>query len=387
MAKRVPNPYRPGFNQTPLALAGRDRVLDSIDEVLAIAALDGRTPRPLALTGSRGVGKTVILGEAAARAADQHSWLTAPVEVRPDASFVPQLIERLLAVRDLYRQTKPGASLTVTGATVRATVLGVGGSVEISRAARPVGDDPVLPLEAALSEACEAAAQHGAGVLLTVDELQLAARADLGDLAATLQQHVPDGWPLVVILAGLPTIRSTHRGVTYLERAEWQTLRMLDRGAATEALQAPARAAGRPMTDDAARMLAEASGGYPYAVQLMGHHAWRVSAGSRSIERVHAGPAIDAADEELAEGLYAARWDDSSEREREYLAALAALSGEHPRVTGAMVANRLGKAPKALSYLRDRIIQKGTVFPEGEALRFAVPGMADWLRERPEVTS
>ena len=76
----MPNPYRPGFNQPPLVLAGRSRVLDAIDESLAVAALDGRTPRPVVLTGGRGVGKTVILGEAGARAADGYSWLTAPVE-------------------------------------------------------------------------------------------------------------------------------------------------------------------------------------------------------------------------------------------------------------------------------------------------------------------
>ena len=54
------------------------------------------------------------------------------------------------------------------------------------------------------------------------------------------------------------------------------------------------------------------------------------------------------------------------------------LRGLHP-----MVAERLGKTPKAVSYLRDRLIQKGTIFAEGRVLRFAVPGFADWLLAGP----
>ncbi len=79
---RVPNPYRPGFNQSPVALAGRDAVLDGVEESLQVAALDGRTPRPVVLTGGRGVGKTVLLGAVAELAASRHGWLTVPIEVR-----------------------------------------------------------------------------------------------------------------------------------------------------------------------------------------------------------------------------------------------------------------------------------------------------------------
>ena len=134
------------------------------------------------------------------------------------------------------------------------------------------------------------------------------------------------------------------------------------------------------MSNEAADQLAEASGGYPYAIQLMGHHAWRASTGSDTIGPAHAGPAIAAAQDELATGLYASRWQDASDQEQDYLRHLAALAANHSRVTGAMVAEASDSTPKALSSPRSRLIQKGLIYAEGETVRFAIPGMADWVR-------
>ena len=87
----------------------------------------------------------------------------------------------------------------------------------------------------------------------------------------------------------------------------------------------------------------------------------------------------ESAQRDLAAGWYSTRWTDSSEREKGYLAALVQLtiSGDHP--IGADVARALGQAPSAVTYLRARLLQKGTICTEGRALRFAVPGMATWI--------
>lgn len=376
---RVPNPYRPGFNQAPLELAGRDEVLAAIGEAQEVAALDARTPRPVVLTGGRGVGKTVLLGEAAAMAAERYSWLTVPVEIRAGRSFLPVLVERLDATRDLYRQaTTSGRRLQLTGARVRASVLGVGAEVELrGRTTRPPA--PPRTLEAAMTEAASAALEHGAGLVLTIDELQLATRDELGELAAVLQLHVPDHWPLVVVLAGLPSIRDAHKGVTYLERGEWHVLGLLQPQATRRALQGPADAAGRPMSAPAAAALARASGGYPFAIQVMGHHAWRASTGSPQIEAGHAATAVAAAERELSAGLYASRWQDASPKERDYLAAMATVMADEGVATGAAVAGALGASTRAVSYLRERLLQKGTIFADNGQLAFAVPGMAEWI--------
>ena len=383
---RTPNPFRPGFNQAPLALAGRDPILGAVREALAVAALDARTPRPVVLTGGRGVGKTVLLGETAVIAAQEYSWLTVPVEVRPDLPFTPHVVDRLGAATELYRQAGTSRrGMEITGATLRASLMGVGAEVELSRDTRtPRSDAPRL--DRALAAAVEAALEHGAGLVLTVDELQLAARSELADLAATLQQHVPDDWPLVVVLAGLPSLRhaqrESRRAVTYLERAEWHVLGLLDPTATAEALREPARQAGRPMSDSAQKLLAETSGGYPYAIQVLGHHAWRASTGSSSIELRHARAAAAAAEADLAAGLYTSRWHGASPKEQQYLSALADLLAAGGSAGGADVARALGRTTQQVSYLRDRLIRKGTIFAEAGNLVFAVPGMADWVRSQ-----
>lgn len=343
---RIPNPFRPGFNQPPVALAGRERVIAAVEEALDIAALDNRTPRPIVLTGGRGVGKTVLLGEADVIAVEQHSWLTVPIEIRPDRPFTPQLLDRLAAARALYSQAPPGKRIEVTAAKVRASVLGVGAEIELRRPDTPL---PAMTLDSVLADTCAAAMEHTGGLVITVDELQLAGRSELADFAATLQQHVPDGWPLVVIFAGLPSIRDTQRSVTYLERAEWHVLGLLNDEATRTALADPAAATGRPMSTAAVTHLATASGGYPYAIQVMGHHAWRASTGSATIEDHHAAEALIAAAEDLGSGLYESRWQDASPKEREYLLELARLAIQSEEVSAADVAKALQKEGRAVS--------------------------------------
>jgi hypothetical protein len=380
MPRRAPNPYRPGFNQAPARLVGRDAVIAAATEALEIAALDGRTPRPLLLVGPRGVGKTVSLGEIASLAGQEHGWPTVAVELRPGTPFTPELVERLQAAATLLGQAtvEKSGRLSVSGGKVTARVFGVGGEVHV----RHAQDGPAaVPLDEALTAAAEAAVACGGGLVVTVDELQLADRAELANLAAVLQQHVGDHWPLVVAGAGLPSLRERDRSVTYLERGEWHELGLLDRADTVEALTGPAADAGRPMDEEAAKVLADASGGYPYAIQVLGHHAWRASHGQGRIEGEHARAALAAAQRDLSAGLYASRWNDASPKEREYLAALARLpegSG------GGDVARKLGEPTSKVSYLRDRLIKKGTLFPERGALRFLVPGMAQWVREHAE---
>src|SRR3979409_422369 len=66
----IRNPFAPGAGQRPPELAGRERELKAFEVVLERVAR-GRPERSLMLTGLRGVGKTVLLGELRSMASKQ----------------------------------------------------------------------------------------------------------------------------------------------------------------------------------------------------------------------------------------------------------------------------------------------------------------------------
>lgn len=389
MPDRIVNPYRPGFNQPPVVLAGRAAVLDAAQEAVDAAALDGVTPRPVVLVGSRGVGKTVLLGEIADRAGREHGWPNVHVEIRPDRRFTPLLLDRLDALGRLIESTprRRTGRLRLDSAKLSAHVPGIGAEASFGRTDGP-DVNAHLALDVALTRAIELLIEHRSGLVLTVDEAQFARRGELADLSAIVQEHVPRGWPLVVVVAGLPTMRSARRTVSYLERGDWHDIGLLDRTDTLFALRGPAEEAGRPFDPRAAQLLGDAAGGYPYAIQVYGHHAWRMSTGSTRITLVHARKAAPLAEADLERSLFTSRWQGASPREQEYLVALADLTSSHDgrgvRPTGGDVARRLGVPSTRASYLRDRLLKKGTIAADGSSLRFAVPGMGDYiLRQAP----
>ncbi|MEO7131767.1 MAG: ATP-binding protein [Dermatophilaceae bacterium] len=378
---RLPNPFRPGFARTPPVLVGRQAVLGAAWEALNVAALDGITPRELVLVGPRGVGKTVTLHEIASLAAETQSWPTVHVEVHPRAPFTPELVDGLgRAAHLLDHETQRRArTLRVKEARLSAGIFGVGAETTLEVVPSQKHVASAMALSNALTVAADVAIRQGAGLVITMDEIQLASRNELALLGAVLQQNADKNWPLVIVLAGLPTIRAPRRSVTYLERAEWHELGMVTDDQAVTALVGPALTAHRPMDADAAAILADAAGGYPYAIQVLGHHAWRASTGSSRIQAAHARKAVADANQDMSAGLYAGRWADATDKERGYLTALASLIVAGAPTGGGDVARALGVGVKDVSYLRDNLLKKGTLYTVGRRLRLVTPGMAEWV--------
>lgn len=137
------------------------------------------------------------------------------------------------------------------------------------------------------------------GFVLTLDELQLVNRTELALLTSVLQEGTEEAWPMLLIGAGLFAMREPAHSVTYSERGERYDIGLIDQAETRRALAAPAKAAGRPMDDVAAGVLGRASGGYPYAIQVFGQHAWRASAGRDSIDETAARAALKPATAQL----------------------------------------------------------------------------------------
>jgi hypothetical protein len=371
----IRNPYRPGFNQTPEMLAGREEVLEDLIDALEAVAVDRFTPPPLLLVGSRGMGKTTLLAEAASQAGQRYGWPAAHLELEPDKPFTGELADELERVAALVKQQGPQRAMQARSVTVQAKVAGVGGEVHFERASTEAANE----LRNSFARLALAARERGSGFVLTLDEAHLADHAEMVAFAKVLQEATGHDWPVVVLIAGLPAMREPDHTVTYFERATWHELGVLELDDALAALQRPAERAGRPMDHDAADMLASASGGYPYAVQLLGHHAWRQSAEQPRIDIAAAERALPRAQRQLERGLYASRWQAAAPTHRRYLAAVAELITTGQSATGRAVADRLGKRTSDLSRVRDHLIKYGTLTVEQDTLRFTIPGMAEYV--------
>ncbi len=365
-----------------MVFAGRGEVIDAAAEALEVAAFDRRTPRPLILVGPRGVGKTVTLGEISHVAAEQHSWPTVHVEAK-SAGILTELVDKLRAAKSAFGGTVPrdkSGKKSITGATFQASAFGIGAGVDISTSDK----QQVTSLAEEFRTTMTIAHSRTSGLLLTLDELQNASPKDLHELGGALQEIVPENWPLVVAVAALPSLRETRgsRLPTYLERAEWHSLDSLPEPDARDALTGPAEQSGRPLQTDATDTLLSMSGGYPYAIQVAGHFAWRASHGSTTITAEHVAKATPRIQADLGQ-LFTSRWEDASGREREYLVALATAEVIDDEPNGGDVAKVLGEPVRSVSYLRERLIKKGTIYrsPTG-GLHFITPGMGDWIRRQ-----
>jgi len=95
-------------------------------------------------------------------------------------------------------------------------------------------------------------------------------------------------------------------------------------------------------------------------------------------------PAASRPQRDPGAGLYASRWRDATPREQDYLRALTGLVSGGGPITGGDVARELRQTTQAVSYLRNRLLRKGTIYADGRSLRFAVPGMAEWITTQPD---
>ena len=75
----VRNPYTPNAGAEPELVVGRDDQLQSFD-VLLKRLQSGRTEQSMVITGLRGVGKTVLLGQFRAKALAA-GWVVVDLEV------------------------------------------------------------------------------------------------------------------------------------------------------------------------------------------------------------------------------------------------------------------------------------------------------------------
>jgi len=389
----VRNPFAPGAGQRPPELAGRDRELDAFDVVLERVAR-GRPERSLVLTGLRGVGKTVMLGELRSMAL-RAGWGAGKVEARPDAALRRPLSAALhRAVRDLaVRHRAPDRVEHVLGVLKAFALRAAPAEAKLRDRWQPGIDAPLvsgradsgdmeIDLVELFSEVAELAGDVGSGVAVLIDEMQDLGPDDVSALCAACHELSQSRAPLVVVGAGLPHLPSVlSASKSYSERLfRYLRIDRLERADADRALTLPASWEDAKFEPEALDALFDASGGYPYFIQAYGKAAWD-AAPTSPITTADVAVAAPEAEAELAVGFFGSRYERATPGEREYLRAMAECAdGKDEPVGTATVAEYLARKPSSLSPARDSLLKKGLVFSAQRGhIAFTVPHFGRYL--------
>lgn len=319
---KVENPFSTGFGSQPPVLVGRDEELTLIRTGLGSGP--GSKYFGTVLVGQRGYGKTVLLGKMHEEA-NEHEWPV--IEVNCSTGTALQEMEArgrsILAHR--YSSLLGRIAARVKGGGV--SVLGTGAHLDISlsEGGATSFSDLFVTLGAAAKE-------EGRGILLLMDEMHSLALQDMRVLAATLQ-HVTNSLecPIGYIGAGLPQLEDIIIGddaISFFHRCDRLTLGAIADADIARGMSIPISQHGGELSGSALDGAVAYVAGYPYKLQMLGHHLWNISAeADHCINEEHLEIAKTRVDSELDKHIYGTIWKLVSVPSRNFVQAVQRCGG------------------------------------------------------------
>jgi hypothetical protein len=377
------NPYTPDMGARPPFLAGRDPELEYFEELLDQLTAGG-TQKHLVLTGLRGVGKTVLLNEFEFDC-ESVGW-AGEVRELAEESRIAHVVAKAArkALLQLSATRRAGDSVRRALRVLKGFTLTLG-DLELQfdvDAMEGIADSGDLAddLRDVFTEIGQAAAAHGSGFALVLDEMQNLSRPDMEALIVGLHRAKQKSLPVALVAAGLPLLPDlTGDAKSYAERGfEFRRIGPLPHDAAVKALEEPAGQQGVAWQGEALDRVVSLTQGYPYFLQEYGREIWRMGLDPViSAEQVAAAEPV--VQEYLDENFFRQRVGKLPDAERRYLSAMAEL-GDGPQETRE-VAALLGQTQQALSTLRDRLIKASLIYaPRRGCVDFTVPLCGDYVR-------
>lgn len=365
MADRPTNPFKPSAGATPPLLIGRQPVIDSIAD--SFNEGPGAPGRLTVFTGARGVGKTVMLNEVE-EVANSKGWLS--INETATAGLVARIEEHLTHIAE-ERKRRPRRR--VTGITLPLRMGGV---------RTEVTPELAVDVRRRLTSLLDDLKRSGSGLLLTIDEVHAAARTELREIATITQHLIREDREFALVMAGLPSAVSSLLSddvLTFLRRADKQVLSDVPIDEVHDALVATIEANGRTIDQDAGHQAAEATGGYPFLVQLVGYHVWR-STTATHISLATTLDGITAARRRLGSLVHETALNDLSDVDRTFLMAMSPDNGPS-RMRD--ILKRMGSvAPQYGNVYKNRLIEAGMIGSAGHGkVDYSLPYLRDFLRE------
>lgn len=373
---RVSNPFRATLGSTPPYLAGRRHEIEDFAEALDDGP--GAHERISLITGLRGVGKTVLLNAFEEEARARSWWV---ISETATAGFTERIIDALFRkaseILHTHRRKLSGITLPSIGGIQFSDIL---------------EHQPKITLRSVLTEILSwqeeidrKLGQDSVGLLITLDELHYHRREEVIDFGATIQHLVREDLNISVAMAGIPQsikpLLASEEGknpVTFLRRANRIDLGLIDNNEVRKALAEPVEKVGFTWESDALTDAAEACGGYPFMIQLIGQQCFKRKR-SNFITVDSVAEAAVVAKRKLVQLVHEPALADLSEVDRTFLVAMAADDGPS---TMSDIAQRLGVNSQYAGNYRRRLIDAEIITSSGYGqVDFELPYMREYLRE------
>jgi len=360
------SPFTPGYGRRPIVYAGHEREIAELVEVFD--TLDFGENQSVLVSGLRGAGKTSMLALLQDEAR-RRGW----VVISDDASS--GLMERVMesTIPRIVEEFATAPSARVSGFNVMQFGL------TLERTRQPRNAKPLLRHDlVALSAALERT-----GILITIDEVSSGAvrLRELSKFALQVAHAMNDGANVMIVFAGIRVNLEallTQEHTTFLRRSREIDVRLLSPGQVKTVLTETVRIGGRSIDDDALDRLVSISQGYPYLVQLVGDYAWRNDPRADTITREDAEVAFDRAITAVQRRVISRVFDDLSERDQAFLAAMAQDDGPTKM---ADVVSRMGVSDQYAQVYKNRLIESGYVESAGRGyVRFSLPYLDQYVR-------
>ena len=299
--QKIENPYTLQFSYVPPQFIERHIVTN---EIIENFIREVPTYRGMFITGVRGVGKTVILGDIRNKIGAYDDWIT--VDLNPETDLLDSLARNLYLI--------PKLKALFVKAKLDFSVLGIGMHIEN---AHLVASDE----EDALKMMLQALKKHKKKVLVTIDEITYS--TNVSRFSHALSSFASADFDVYVLMTGLnENIRSikNQKSLTFLYRAKIVVLEGLNLSAVSSDYQNTMN-----LEEEEARLLAAETKGYSLAFQAVGFHCWNALCDVGSFADIDFSRIQSELDVTLHEMSYEKIWEELSAKDRQILVAMKDL--------------------------------------------------------------
>jgi DNA-binding transcriptional ArsR family regulator len=357
-------------------------------------------PANMRLTGLRGVGKTVLLGEFQA-IAERSGWASAVLEFQPGHNREDSIVNALLSITQdskLRLSRVERIKKAVGGAVKNAGTLGLGWN-EFQVTYDPMAEQQREDITKALFEVVEMAVQKGrSGFVLLLDEAQIIRDETkrkgehplsllISSIVALQRREIPLG----LVLCGLPTLTGNLlKARSYTERMfRGEEIGSLEETDARDAFAQPLAESGADVSaePDLVTKVVEEVEGYPYFIQLWGAELWD-AAEIAGVDHLTSS-LLDIARPDIYRRLdldfYNPRVETLTPAEQDVL--LGTADAEYPPLVVSKLNDAINKTPANVNVLLGRLVDAGVLYRirKGE-YDYTAPRFRDYLLRRTRVS-